>query len=250
MKSNIENMNNTALVIDSNYKYSDLWKMYFGQLNKFFNVDIKRYLFTDISTEEKSFKAENLLYDNNDSYRNQILKCLQNVKEEYIIYNSEDYILYDFVKIEEIQRCIKELEKNKQISFIKFIKGPENTILYNDEKKFLKEIDPEDKNLFAQQAGIWRTETFKKIFENSPASNGRMQQEPGGSDICKKLKIRGLQHFSPSSAKRGIVHWDSWIFPYIATAVCKGKWNISEYKNELIPLFYEYNIDYKIRGII
>ena len=38
---------NLALVIDSTSKYSDVWPPYFGQLNKFFPNDIKKYLFTD-----------------------------------------------------------------------------------------------------------------------------------------------------------------------------------------------------------
>ena len=49
--------------------------------------------------------------------------------------------------------------------------------------------------------------------------------------------------------KRGLFHYDSSIFPYIATAIVKGKWNYSEYKNELDILFDNYKINKHERGI-
>ena len=50
--------------------------------------------------------------------------------------------------------------------------------------------------------------------------------------------------------QRGIYHYDSLVFPYIATAINKGKWNMSEYSNELDKLFGEYNINPFERGIV
>ena len=38
--------------------------------------------------------------------------------------------------------------------------------------------------------------------------------------------------------KRGKYHYDSSVFPYICTAVIKGKWNYKEYKKELFEIFY------------
>lgn len=42
--------------------------------------------------------------------------------------------------------------------------------------------------------------------------------------------------------KRGMLHYDSNIFPYITTAINKGQWNMSEYSMELTKLFNEYGI--------
>ena len=49
--------------------------------------------------------------------------------------------------------------------------------------------------------------------------------------------------------KRGIYHCDSIIYPYIATAITKGKWNYGEYMTELDELFNEYGIVPFERGI-
>jgi hypothetical protein len=49
--------------------------------------------------------------------------------------------------------------------------------------------------------------------------------------------------------RRGMFHYDSSVYPYVATAICKGKWNLSEYK-ELEQLLKDYNIDWRVRGKI
>jgi hypothetical protein len=239
-----------ALVIDSTFKYSDVWKPYFGQLKKFFPSDIKKYLITD---KIGDFNFENLTpiyYSNNDSYRNQLLNSLKQIDEKYILYNSEDYILYNSVNIEEILYCIDILENDDKYDFIKYIKGPETTFNYSENHPNIKIIDPSHWNFFAQQASLWKTESLIKIFENSPQSNGRMQQEPGGSEICRKLGIGGLQYNTGNEIKKGIHHYDSLVFPCIATAVNKGRWNTSEYGDVLYNIFKEYEINPNIRGEI
>jgi len=44
-------------------------------------------------------------------------------------------------------------------------------------------------------------------------------------------------------------HWDSNIYPYIATAVVKGKWDYKCYFEELEELLKVYNINPNKRGI-
>lgn len=241
-------MNNLALVIDSTFKYSDAWPIYFGQLNKFFPREIKKYLFTDHVDKEYTDNMDVVTYDNNDSYRNQFLNCLKQVNEEYIIYNSEDYVLYDRVNVEEIEMVISVLNNDQSYDFVKFIRGPEFTYPYSISYPFLNSIDRADNNFFAQQASLWRTKSLIKVFEASNYSNGRMQQEPGGSAICRKLGIGGLQYFTGKEYKRGKYHYDSLIYPCIATAIVKGRWNTLEYKEYLEPMFAEYGIDKSIRG--
>ena len=47
-----------------------------------------------------------------------------------------------------------------------------------------------------------------------------------------------LCSFVQNKDKRGKFHYDSSIYPYICTAVIKGKWNFKEYKKELFEIFY------------
>ena len=230
-----------AMVIDTNSNYSDIWEPCFSRSRKYAS-GIKKYAFTD-SADNLPDEIIPITYDNDVSYRNQFLSCLKQVKEKYIIYTSEDYILYDFVQKNEIEKAATILD-NTKYSFCKFIKGPENTRHFRDN---LYEIDVNDPNFFAQQASIWKTRDFESVFETSDSENTRMQHEPGGSKICRQLGLTGLQYFS-NTKKRGIFHYDSEIFPCIATAVVKGLWNCSEYPVEMGEVVKEFNIDLNQRG--
>ena len=233
-----------AIVIDTNSNYSDVWAPCFGRLEKYAK-GIKKYAFTDTTTGaiEIPQDIESIIYDNTESYRNQFLSCIRQVKEKYIIYTSEDYILFNSVNQEEIEQ-ISVLLDNTDYSFCKFIKGPEKTIHYKDN---LYIIDQQDQNFFAQQASLWVTRDFEKIFDSAPAQNTRMQHEPQGSSICRSLGIKGLQHYSGAN-KRGLHHYDSNIFPCVATAVVKGHWNVSEYPVEMSDIVKEFEIDISLRG--
>ena len=43
-------------------------------------------------------------------------------------------------------------------------------------------------------------------------------------------------------------HFDNEVYPYIATAIGKGKWNLGEYGYELEPLLQKLNINPSLRG--
>lgn len=238
-------MNNIALIVDTHSNYSDVWGPCFGRLSQYCN-GIKKYAFTD-KTEGLPEDIIPITYDNDQSYRDQFLSCIMQVEEKYILYTSEDYILYDYVNLEEIHNLCDILD-NTDYSFVKLLKGQENVTPFSSYSN-LFEIDPNDNNFFAQQASVWNTRDFEKIFETAPKENTRMQHEPMGSSICRSLGYKGLQYYS-GTPKRGIVHYDSSIYPYIATAVVKGKWNLSEYYLELLQVFQEYSINPTVRGTV
>ena len=45
-----------------------------------------------------------------------------------------------------------------------------------------------------------------------------------------------------------MAHHDSEIYPYIATAVVKGLWNLTEYPAEMAEVVKEFGIDCRERG--
>ena len=143
-----------------------------------------------------------------------------------------------------IKKYVSRFLDEAEYSFCKFIKGPEKTFNLDNNLFIISKDDP---NFFAQQASIWKTRDFQKVFEAAPAENTRMQHEPGGSKICQELDLGGLQYFSNTN-KRGIHHYDSEIYPYIATAVVKGLWNLSEYPVEIGDIMSEFKIDPSKRG--
>jgi hypothetical protein len=242
-------MKNVSLVINTFSNYSDLWRMFFDKLDRHI-PDLKRYVFVDKETPDKNSTV--FYYNPNDMFRTQFLDCIKKVDEEYCIFISEDYVMYENANMDLIQRYVDILEENKQITFIRFAKGidfGEPKYKNYDDLYELSHVLP---YFYSQTAGLWRTRDLEKIFQNTPDSHiagldMSQQFEILASKTCRDLDIRGLfcYHGEP---KRGEHHYDSIVFPYITTALVKGKWNTSEYPNELIPLIEEYDIDINKRG--
>tara|TARA_R110002074_G_scaffold368750_1_gene543305 strand:+ start:367 stop:1101 length:735 start_codon:yes stop_codon:yes gene_type:complete len=243
-------MKNLALVVNTHSSYSDLWDIFFDQLEKYF-PEVKTYVFSDKG--EFDSKYEVCYYDNEQNFRSQFLSCIGNVDEEYCIFISEDYFLYDRPDENILKRYIKVLDDCPYLSFIKLLKG-----MSFEEPRFknyedLYELSNYLPYFYSQSSSLWRTEHLEVIFLNGPdlhiAGTDETQQfEVAANKVCQDLGMRGLYCYH-GEPKRGIYHYDSVVFPHIATAIVKGKWNLSEYKEELQPLLDHYNIDPKDRGI-
>lgn len=259
-------MKDTALVVNTVQKNRDLWRMFFGQLFKYGGLTepSSLHIFVDPpETEDNSDfpqtqggnKVYVHYYDPKTKYRTQFVRCISGVKEEFCIYISEDYILYDEPKWELIEEYRDILEKNPRLSFIRFNKGGVVDVNFpkfqgRDDLFELSNIYP---YFYTNQVAIWRTRDLEKIHVEGPdlhiaGNNMNEMFEPAATKTCRDLDIQGLfcYHGEP---KRGKYHYDTTVFPHVATALVKGKWNISEYRNELKPLFAEYDIEEYARGI-
>ena len=109
-------------------------------------------------------------------------------------------------------------------------------------------------NFFSQTAGIWRKNILQKIHELGPdthiASGGDQYGhfEVDANEVCKNLNLKGLIAYNNEPKRLGSSHYDSSVFPYVATALVRGRWNLREYTNELFPLLSKYGIDFSKRG--
>jgi len=242
-------IDNFCIVVNTVSSCSEIWEMFFKQLDKHF-PNQKVYVFSDVS--DKIFeKHEVILYDKNLDFRTQYLNSILNVKEEYCLNMNDDYVLYNDVNIDEINNMLKILINDTNISFIRVGKGYNSTNKkYNNTNYFY--LDPTFPFFYSQTVALWKTKTLEKIHELSPISSiGRKdnlpQLEVVANNVCKALSLEGLYYYD-NEAKRGSAHYDSSIFPYIASALVSGKWNMSEYRTELEPLIKEYKIDINKRG--
>lgn len=242
-------MENVGLVVNTVSSYSDLWKMFFGQLEKHFPNN-KVYVFTDVSEGLPNYCIP-ILYNPKNNFRTQYLTCIKQVPEKFVIYLNDDYILYDNVNVELINQYVNIMNLDNTIAFIKTNRNNNTTSKKYNGRDDLYYLSPHGEYFFSQNVAIWRTDVLTKIHELGPdwhiANTRGMQFEHAANDICKNLKINGLYAYH-GEPKRGVHHYDSIVFPYIASAIIIRRWNIKEYSKELIPLLNEYGIDLKIRG--
>ena len=244
-------MKNTAIVMYSHSSYSDAWAMFIGQIDKYFGKDIAKYIICDDWSEQIPDDWKCVIYNDQLDYAKRVANCLESVEEEFCIFHHEDMPLYKQPDLEKIEKYNKILDENDDISYIKLVRGG----LYEDIKEqkahekseTLYELMPDHYFIFAVQPSMWKTKDLKRVYNTCKIQHIR-EFELVATEICKYFKVKGLYHFGGEN-KRGLYHWDSDIYPYIATAIVKGKWNISEYNKELIPLAEEYNVDVYKRGI-
>ncbi len=133
-----------------------------------------------------------------------------------------------------------------QHSFVKLIRGGNGEGKSDEVFSELKKIDSTFDYIFAIQPSIWKTSKLIELLEHS-GGDSIWEFEIAAQKTCRDRNIFGY-YVDDGGIKRGRFHWDSKVYPYIATAVVKGKWNTKEYQKELIDIGLEYNIDYKIRG--
>ena len=71
-------------------------------------------------------------------------------------------------------------------------------------------------------------------------------------ETCRKEKIKGLFHYDNEERhhQQGALHYESKIYPYVATAIVKGKWNFSGYPEKLKIILNNNKINVDIRGKI
>lgn len=230
-----------TLLTYTNSKVSDLHIPYFDRIKRYFN-DINHLVLSDrlISCDGLT----TLLYSESDKYSEHMTSALLKLKTKYVIYSQEDYILFDYVDKAKINKLIQKLDDDQSISFIRLIYSGINFSIkpYDNELFYLCK---DSEYFFSTQATIWKVEDLLRMFCKSKVET--IWDEPKNSLYLKEMGKNGLCVMAKGD-KIGS-HYNSVIYPYIATAIVKGKWNYSEYQDKLDLIFSEYKIDKNIRGI-
>lgn len=216
---------------------SDVWTMFFSQLKT--NVgDTKIYV--AVNEEKKELNEYNqIVYDDGYDYTFRLKHVLSKISEDVFLFLHEDMILYDKINFEFIEKCVSYVKLNLVDGIKLILAGDEfyewendKNIVYNEYSKF--SVQP---TIIRKQALLSIIENVGSMdiwnFENSMTYNSRHFMVRNGSEI-----------------KRGIYHYDNNIFPFMSSAITKGRWNYGEYEKELVPLLSKYNINPLDRGII
>ena len=220
------------ILVYTHSDYSWVWKYWHQQTDKF----LQNFDKICMSNSNSSFRDDYHVIKYNDelTYKNRILSCLNDIDDdEIVLFCHEDMFLYKKPNFEIIDEYMN-LIKNDNCELIKLIRAFENLDKSNLHKKLFKNPD---KQLFSIQPTIIKIKTLKHIYKTVPGDN---IWEFEANTSKKYLKdLISLCSFDPDlDKKRGKFHYDSFVYPYICTAVIKGKWNFKEYKKELFEIFY------------
>ena len=233
-------VNNIIQVVYTNSNVKDVFVPFYKQNRKY--CEFPLYVISDFDVKEDVNGMYG--YDNSQPYYDVWINALKQFDSKYFIYLQEDFILYDNVNHDIIKRYKDLLEENDKYSFVRLIKSGrlQSSKIYDN----LYEIEPTNENIFAMQATLWKTDDYISLLDNVKEATWFEVQEYRSKMI--EMDMYGLYYYD-NERKIGKNHFDSRIYPYIATAVVKGKWNFKEYKQQLEPILAENNIDISKKGV-
>jgi hypothetical protein len=243
-------MNNFAITLYTHTDCKDVYDIFFKQLNTFFNIECKKYIFINHTNDNDSLKTipkdfEIIFYDDSQPYTNRLSSCLSKVSEKIILYIHEDMFLYENIDTNEFIKYVNYIENQNRDSFIKLIKGGEKRDIPNEVIQSLKRIPIDSEWIFSVQPSIWKKNALEFII-NSIKNCDIYQLENYSQEFCKKNGIQGSYSYQNEKERGG--HFDCAVFPYIATAIIRGKWNLKEYPDELGKILLDNNINIEQRG--
>jgi hypothetical protein len=229
---------NIPIILYTHTDMKDVWPMAFGQIKKYL-VDFKIYVAVNATDSLIPSEFTTILYDDTLAYTNRWQQILHEISESTILFLHEDMIVLGTPDADLIQTYL-ELIESKKIRSVKLI--------FAGDKASPSFIHPTlVSNEFAKlsvQPTIIGKESFIQILTEA----GRKNIWDFENSVSRY--IGDFMAYVGTETKRGMFHYDSYVFPYIATAINKGKWNYTEYKQELDILFSEYSINPALRGVV
>jgi hypothetical protein len=137
---------------------------------------------------------------------------------KYFVYNQEDFILYDQVNGDMLDEA-KILVDSGINHFSKLIKSGGGEFCFqstlNNVNKYINFLSKYPIN---------------QIWDEVQLSSKSL-----GEYECRYIPEEW------TGFKRGLYHYDSKVWPYVATALNKGRWNTHEYPFEIEEIFKEFN---------
>jgi len=218
---------------------SDVWPIYFGEMDKFFKTD-NHFVATNNKSKIIPKNVTQIIYDDNLKYPARLYSVLEKLnKFKYIFFDHEDMFLYKKPNLSELKKYYMAL-KNNRYQHIRLIKGGDCKYTNDPEIKSLFSFDLKSKWIFSIQPSFWERGILMEILSKNINSN-IWELEIKSQKIVKKLMLKAaFSHLK--GEKRGIFHYDNSVYPYIATALNKGRWNLTEYRKEMEKLFTKYKI--------
>ena len=226
-----------VIVIYTHTDMEDVWKPFFGQ-NKKYLSEFKTYICVNKPNDSIPNEYIPIYYDDTKSYTERLLHCLNQIDEEVFLFTHEDMILFDTPNYEYLDKYFGYVT-DKKVDSIKLLYVGESCIKSDVDDTLV--VNPYAK--FSIQPTIIRKEVLLQIVEGVGTLNIW--------DFENAIVGAGMDFMARrgDETQRGQYHYDSFVYPYIATAINKGKWNLIEYMEELNPIFEEYNINPFDRGM-
>jgi hypothetical protein len=238
-----------ANIVYTHSDCKDVWPVFFRQLEKHTGPFKSNYVFINQISAGIPNYFEQIVYDDNLTYTDRLIHCLNQVSEDVFLLQHEDMILYDTPDVTKLINLIEELQNdNSRFDVAKLVSGGRFIHIPISGHSGFRRIWRHSPWTFSIQPSLWKKSSFQNLL-NQHRGQSIWEFEVNAQKTVRELRLKILspKRYRP---KRGRHHWDNPFYPVISTAISKGKWSTSEYGLELGPILDDYNIDPKVRGTV
>jgi hypothetical protein len=214
--------------------YLDGWVLSSRQQRIHLGSFSKEYLAIEDSSEGRTSSSppgiSKVFYDDKLSYTERLLQVLETLEEEFVFFTHEDMPLIRTPVTNSIIEAKCLLESRPENAVVRFIRVGRGLRLNLDRPSrwpYFAAVQKWSRWKFSIQPSLWKRSSLIKLLRECPKLNV-WEFEVRGQREFSKLGFRSFQPLS-SGGRRGRHHFDSALFPYVATAIVKGRWNLLEY---------------------
>jgi len=143
-------------IVYTNSKCQDVFNIFKAQHDRYSKLPL--FVISD--------NGGDFTYKNEESYYKHWLDALKSVNDNFFIYNQEDFILYNSVNHDVLNRLEQFLVQNPEYSFVRLIKSGQNL----SQEQLIENIYPigdDSFPLYSMQATIWNKNKFIELYENT-----------------------------------------------------------------------------------
>ena len=228
-----------SILVNSCDKFSDCWHPFF-KLLKIYWPDCKASLY--LNTEKEDYSHQGMLinstkvglkqtkYKSHFTWSECLLKALDKIEDEIIIYMQEDYFLKAPVKNELVEHFVELIESDESIHCIHLTDAGPNGEAPSNKDKLLWTVPKIHRDRVSCQAAIWRKSVLREYIRS---------HESGWNFEWYGSKRAELLDHNFYTVDRNVIMLNKFeIIPYVCTGIIGGKWS-----KEVPLLFTENNIN-------
>jgi len=239
-------MKDYSILINTTDSFEDCWLPFFTLFEKYWpEYSGKIYLNTE--TKVFSYPGLNIISVQNNiatpktriTWSECLIRALNSIDSEVILYMQEDYFLNNNVKNDIIENFVQLMHANTKIDCIHLTDQAVHLDAKSDEFEGLYTVIMPQRYLVSCQAALWKKSVLRSILRSY--ENAWQFEEFGSLRVAiLKPKIFGVD-------KYWIKLNEFEIIPYVFTGIIQGRWF-----EQVIPLFESNNIsiDYSLRGFV
>lgn len=209
-----------CVLVSSCDAYADCWDPFFALFAKFWqsptpaiylNTETRHFEYPplDIRCPRVELEAGRKL-----AWSDRLLRCLERIPDEVLLYMQEDYFIDDTVDVAMLDRLVALMERER-ISHVSLM--PDGRPGTSSGHPFLSTIDRRAEYRISAQAGLWRKSALRSYLRRHETV---WEFEWYGT---RRARRRG-DSFLYVNREYEELH-GKWVVPYVGTGVVQGRWN-------------------------